>query len=289
MKAKIVLIAFLFFFIFFPQSFAEGPVTINEFSSGTSDSDWVEIYNSDSTSLDLSNYILRDSTSSNKIELSGTIAGNGFATFNWSNRLNNDGDTIRLLLKSDESVVDKIIYGKEGDIPAPSGTQTAGRNPDGSSSWVFLSSSSKGGSNNSASPISTLTPTPSPNPTPTPAPTKITPTKPPTKTASVPTKVSATPTSIQKISSLIPSAGQVLNAVISPKINIPTSVLGQSTKSATATPTPKVNSTKKDVKVLGSNQNNIFRILIVIGIAIFVFSCAILLFQHFKNKNINNE
>ncbi len=122
---------------------------------------------------------------------------------------------------------------------------------------------------------------PSPSPSPTKTPTKKSPAK-------SPTKAPATPAPTQKISSSIPSSEQVLSTAISPKINIPTSVLGQSTKSAAATSSSKVNNTKKEVKVLGNNQNNIFKILIGVG-GLFVITCAILLFRYFKNKESNGE
>lgn len=175
---------------------------INEFSSGSSDSDWVEIYNSDSTSVDLSGYILRDSNS-NKLDLAGTIGANSFVSFDWNSKLNNDGDTIRLL-KVDESAVDQVSYGSSANVPAPSSSQTAGRQPDGTSNWVLFSSNTRNASNNSSSVVPTPTatptntPTPAPTNTPTPSPTPTpTPTHTPTPT---PVKTTTPTPPIAKVS-----------------------------------------------------------------------------------------
>ena len=179
---------------------------INEFSADTAgsgdDPDWVEIYNSGSDSIDLSLYRLRDNTATNKHDLSGTISPQGFVVFGWSNKLNKDGDLIKLLFISDESVVDKVGYGDVGsDVIAPYSGQSAGRQNDGSSNWVVFSSQTRGSSNNFSDPVPTITPTliltftPMPSPTSSPTPTK---TPIPTKTP-MPTKsntVTIAPTSL---------------------------------------------------------------------------------------------
>lgn len=283
MFKKFCSIFFLILFFIFPnKTFAN--LYINEFSSGTSDGDWVEIYNSDSNSLSLSDYILRDSTSSNKIVLTGEIIGYGFAAFNWSNKLNNDGDTIRLLLKSDESSIDQVIYGKDGSIIAPKDTQTVGRIPDGSQSLLNLSISSKGSSNNSASsvPIDTPTPTITSTPTRTPSSTKIPTSKPiPTsKLMPTPTKI---PTNTFKTEG--PSSRQT--ALIDEDIEIstaaPTSILGASTQSATPTSDEEK---EKNVKILGDSSSKMPIIFVIFGI--FLGACAILAFFIYKKK-LNHE
>lgn len=209
---KKLFIAFLFLFLFANKAYAA--LYINEFSSN-GDSDWVEIYNSDSSSVDLSSYILRDSTDSNKLELSGTINGNGFKSFDWGNKLNNDGDTIKLLIKSDESTVDTVIYGNSGALIAPAAGQTGGRSSDGLGKWVVFNSPTRDASNNSSSvyetpvPTATQTPTPTPNPTntPTPAPTST----PIPSSTPVPTK-KITPTEALKITQDPKLTPQVLAA-----------------------------------------------------------------------------
>ncbi len=279
MLKKFCPIFFLILFFIFPNKvFAN--LYINEFSSGTSDSDWVEIYNSDSNSLSLSDYILRDSTSSNKIILTGEIIGYGFAVFNWSNKLNNDGDTIRLLLKSDESSVDQVIYGKDGDIVAPKDTQTGGRIPDGSSSALHLSVSSKGSSNNSASsvPIDTPTPTITPTPTRTPTPTKIPTSKPIFTSKPIPTPTKS-PTVAAKTE--IPSSRQIalVDEDVEASTALPTSILGVSTQSATPAPDEEK---EENIKILGDTSSKIPIIFTIAGI--FLGACAILAFFIYKKK-----
>lgn len=184
-----VFILLLFLYLFIPlKSYAA--LYINEFSSKTSP-DWVEIYNSGPDSVDLSEYQVKDSSSTNTKELSGSLASGSFTTFDWSDYLNNSGDTIKLIRKSDNSVIDEIIYGSNGTA-APSENQTSGRSPDGSANWSLFSSASKGSTNNSSTVVPTATPNPTNTPTPTPTP-KPDPTNTPTPTPS-PTK-SPTPTS----------------------------------------------------------------------------------------------
>ena len=125
---------FLTIFIFLPKSFAA--LYINEFSSDTegtiSDPDWIEIYNSGPDSVDLSVYRLRDSTVTNKKDLNGIIGVDSFEVFDWSNKLNKSGDIIKLLLISDESIIDQMGYGDQGnDVFTPSVGQSAGRQPNG--------------------------------------------------------------------------------------------------------------------------------------------------------------
>lgn len=285
-------IQFLFVFLLLSSIFCKSSFAalyINEFSSGTSDSDWVEIYNSDSNSVDLSLYLLRDSTATNKLDLSGSIGANGFATFEWSNRLNNPGDTIKILLNTDESLIDQVVYG-EGGLQAPQDTQTAGRNPDGSSNIVLLSSSTKGASNNTASPVptATLTPTKSPTPTHTPTPTKSPTPTPTIKPTSTPTPIillssdktpTPKPTSVSLTQNPITTNTQVSQ-------NINSDVLGSSTGNIA----PTIKDVKKDVKVASVNSNNLIgKVFILLGV-IFLSLCGIVLFWSYKkSKEVNNE
>jgi len=271
---------FLTIFIFLPKSFAA--LYINEFSSDTegtiSDPDWIEIYNSGPDSVDLSVYRLRDSTVTNKKDLNGIIGVDSFEVFDWSNKLNKSGDIIKLLLISDESIIDQMGYGDQGnDVFTPSVGQSAGRQPNGSNSWTVFATSTKKSSNNTSSPAPTSTPSLTPIPSPTPKPTKITSTK----------TTASSPTPTQKIL-VSPSQGKILSAATSTKVSIPTSVLGKSTESAAVTLPPTTIGSNKEVKTLGSNQNNIFKILIGVG-GIFIVSCAILLFRYSKDRKISNE
>lgn len=176
-------------------------VVINEFSSGTS-SDWVELYNTGTASADLSIYRLRDSTDSNKKDLSGSLSSGGITSFSFSNYLNNGGDTIKFIRIENESEIieEQISYGDVGGLCASSESQSIGKLPDGSSTIVRFSSSTRDATNNSSqepciSPTSTSAPTvtltksptitstsaPTNTPTPTPA-SKIIVTNTPTPT-----------------------------------------------------------------------------------------------------------
>ena len=156
-------------------------VVINEFSSGSSSDDWVEIHVLPQESPlphDLSLYKLVDAADNEKI-LSSIIDPGGFAAFDWSNRLNNDGDEIKLILISSNEEINTVSYGDEGGICAAESGQSIGRSPDGSGNFVRFSSSTKAASNSSSSEVLCSTPTPDPTPTATPKPTS-TPTKFPT-------------------------------------------------------------------------------------------------------------
>lgn len=200
---RVIILVSLLLSVSTSRSFAA--LYINEFSSSSSDADWIEIYNSDGVEVDLSNYIIKDSSNSNKLELTGTIPANGFATFDWSDRLNNPGDTISLRLKDDENnIIDQVTYGN-GNLLAPTGSQTGGRNQDGQGSWVIFTAGTKGNSNNSSLVYST--PTPNPTSTPTPNPTN-TPTPNPTNTPTP--KPTNTPTPTKKISpTAIPTSAKI--------------------------------------------------------------------------------
>jgi hypothetical protein len=293
------LIFLLFFFIFKTPVFAE-KIAINEFSSsaGTSSHpdwpDWVEVYYE---SVDPVLYQLKDAKDNVKNLSDGTCSDN-FCTLDWSNKLDNSGDTISLILISNpDSVIDQVEYPK--DVPTPTTGQYAGRNSDGMGAWVLFSSHTKGLSNNTATLAPTSTPTPTPSPTNTPTPTKApTPTKTPTPTKSpTPTKAPSpteAPTPIK--SSLtaptgVPSQSPKKILAADSKI-VPTSILGVSTMNPLNTPTGYLEGdalfpTKKPVKVLGSSENNLGMILIIIGI-IFLISCGILAFRTYR-KNFHSD
>lgn len=76
--------------------------------------DWVEISNpsSSTTTVDLTQFRLRDTTKSNKVDLHGSLPPGGFAVFSFGNKLNNTGDTVRLVQISVEQDIDTISFGK---------------------------------------------------------------------------------------------------------------------------------------------------------------------------------
>jgi len=272
---------FLFLLILLPQKVLAADVVINEFLVDPDSSQWVELYNKGASPIDIGSWFIDDNGGSQKFTIpSGTLINpseykifeSGFFNLNRAT-----SDTVQLL--NGVSLEDSYSY-----TTGPGPNKSYGRDADGVGEWAIFNSPTKGSTNNSSAPmpVPTSTPSQTPTPSPTPKPTK----PPPTKS---PTKAPATPTPTQKVSSIIPSGRQILSAATNSKIEIPTSILGQSTKSAVSTQSSEATDSNREVKILGISQNNIFRILIAIGIAIFVFSCAILLFQHFKNKKINNE
>jgi len=171
---------------------------INEFSSdpGSGGVDWVEIY---TNGVDKSLYQTKDSVGNVK-NLSEAVCNGNICTVDWSNRLNKDGDTIKLILiSSPDSPVDQITYGGSGYVCVPGEGQSIGRvatldSPyEPTNVWERFSTPSKGQTNNngvvlacpSPTPVPSSTPTNAPDPTNTPAPTN-TPTSTP-KPTSTPT------------------------------------------------------------------------------------------------------
>lgn len=194
------LLLVIFPLLIFSQSIiASGTVVINEFSAVTAgttvDPDWVELYNQTDDPLDLNNWILRDSTETNKVNLNGWICPNGFRKFNFSNRLNNGGDTIRLV-NSLDSLEDSVTYFSDM-IPQHASGQSTSRIPDGSTTWVVLTQPTPQDEecNPSTTPTLTLTPTNTPTETPSPTPS-ATPTllPSPTPTASPEPTITVEPT-----------------------------------------------------------------------------------------------
>jgi len=157
---------------------------INEVNSGTSD-DWVEIYNNSAVTIDLSLYKLTDKAGNEKALL-GSLAPEGFLAFDWSNRLNNDGDIVYLMRISDGQTLETLTYGSEGGVCAPDSTQSVGRVNNGN---VFERlSPTKNATNVGAQLFPCPTPTQGPTASPTQAPTSV-PTATPIKTPTpVPTK-----------------------------------------------------------------------------------------------------
>ena len=168
-------------------------VVINEFSSNTSP-DWVELFNTSDSSIDLTNYTLIDNSSSGNLKsFSCTLAPKGFAVVDWSNKLNNAGDTIHL--KVGNEVVDCISYGDGNgatcpgkdavDLETPNSNQVSTRSTDGGD-WLISDSSTKDSPNDGSQKLAGAVcaePTPTPTPTPTKTP-KSTSTPKPTSLAS---------------------------------------------------------------------------------------------------------
>src|SRR3990167_5132650 len=123
-----------------PTRAATSTVLINEFAavtSGTSvDPDWVELYNDLISPVSLDGWTIKDSTETNKVTLAGCIASKGFRKFDFSNRLNNSGDQIRLFDQS-AAMVDSVTYFSE-DVPAHQKGGSTHQDPSGSNLWKVL-------------------------------------------------------------------------------------------------------------------------------------------------------
>ncbi len=190
-----ILLAVLLLIIF--RTTVSAQVVINEL--GVLDSpDWIEIYNFDQQPVDLSVFKVKDDKG-NELTLSGILAGGGFKSFDWSNRLNNAGDVVWLVKVSDDSVIEELKYGEKGGVCVPSNESgSIGKLTDGASGSERLerfSKDSKGSSNNNGviDPCPTPTPEPTDSPTPTTKPTN-TPIPKPTSTSVPTSKPKATTT-----------------------------------------------------------------------------------------------
>ena len=289
----IVFLAIIFFFLI-PSSTFAADVVINEFlpnpSGPTSENaEWIELYNTASSTIDLSNWqiddILDSGTLPYTIPSGTTINQNSFLVFEKSITkigLNNTGDTVRLINSS----------GSEIDLYSYSSTTedvSYGRSTDGGSTWISFSSPTKNTTNGSPMPTSTPTPSPAPSATNTPTPTKTpmptpirtpTPTKTPTPIKTpTPTPVKTptpTPTPTSKPKSNLPSPTPTPRN----QSSAPTSVLGEKTK--INTPTPTISSKPQEFA-----QNNLAKILIGLGV-VFIGACGILAFRAYRN-NFKNE
>lgn len=173
---------------FSPPAQANGSVVINEFmpNPGTSLSEWVELLNKSTSSVDLSGWVIDDNTAGGPrttLAAGFLLAPGGFVQINLSSAiLNNSGDDAVQIFDQSGLLVERADY---------SGTavgRSYGRIPDGSGLWQLLDLPTPGAPNQpnmpspTPSPSPTLTATPSSSPTPT-ATASPTPTEPASATA----------------------------------------------------------------------------------------------------------
>ncbi len=120
--------------LIFPQRIFAALV-INEFlpAPSSGNSEWVEFFNPDTSSEDLSNYYFDDDTnfdsdsgSSGKITLSGLLASSATCFLDLSTYLNNNGD-IPTIFKLDGALIDSYQYASS------SADKSYSRAPDGGS------------------------------------------------------------------------------------------------------------------------------------------------------------
>jgi len=132
-------------------------VYVNEFLSNPKDGDdWIELYNSDSSKMQIGNWYIEDTTSIvTTFPPDKEIGPKGFYYFEVGIRLNKPGDCVSL--KDDKgNLKDTKTY--ESD---PGEGVSWGRSPDGGS-WTTFSTPTPG-SSNSGSPQSSPSPSPSPS------------------------------------------------------------------------------------------------------------------------------
>lgn len=187
---KILALIFLLL-LFFPSKVyaVSDHIVINEFMPHPSpDPDWVELYNPTNSDIDISGWVIADS-STNKITIPSSTVLNAkqFIYYTFSNKLNNDGDTVRLKESEGSTTsIDEKQY-----LADPGINISIGRLPDGQDNWVTFNTSTPGSTNNPSSPtpVPTIVPTETPTITPTVTPTAA-PTLEPTPTATpLPTEI----------------------------------------------------------------------------------------------------
>jgi hypothetical protein len=196
---RLILLLVVFAGYIFGFTSTNAQVVINEFSSYDTSGDWIELYAYEVATI--SGWIVTDTTGVMKTISSGVEVGPAapFYILDVGNRLNRDGDFIKLFKEDGTTLVDQIPYGTQGGVCTPNSGETIGRYPDANNTIERFRVSTKSVSNNSAelnvcpvetsSPTSTSFSTPTPSPvassTVTPVPTAAkTPTPKPTKTSS---------------------------------------------------------------------------------------------------------
>jgi hypothetical protein len=119
-KLILVLMGFVYLFLSSNLVFASN-VIINEFVSDGSP-EWVELLNTTDSDISLDGWLLRDAANHNKsLDSLVLIPAHGIVVFESSSGwLNNDdnGDTINLY--DGTNLIDKVIYGKLGNLESPS-------------------------------------------------------------------------------------------------------------------------------------------------------------------------
>lgn len=286
MKTYCLLFVLILVFLFAFTSTSYAKVWINEFSSNGSE-DWIELYNDAPEPFNLETLNIRDNTVSNTLPLSGEIAGNEYAVFEWGSKLNNGGDTIKLVSANDENtVIDQIVYGSSGDIGIPASGQSAGRQTNGGSTLVLFGNPSKDATNAdsqlapTATSIPQKTPTPVKEPTPTRTPT---PKKTPTPIKSPTTKASAESDDDEGTTTATTKSLQTTSAKL-PKISgVPTSILGIASKAATPKPKAKISGKLEENVMVKSAVAPPY--LIMASGTVFCAACGILVFLKKRKKN----
>lgn len=171
-------------------TFTQNPYLTEVVPNPSTGFEWVEIYNPNNTKINLSGWIIGDSTSSNRKTISNLeISPNSYATFEiTSSILNNNDSDYAELWNGNNSISRAPSY------PSNIGNFSWSRQSE--NNWCATNSSKNSSNNSCITPTSTATSTPAPTPTSTVTPTKAstitptvtlspTPTKQPTPTLEV--------------------------------------------------------------------------------------------------------
>lgn len=162
-KLKITFALFFFILSFVFISPVSAAVRLNEIypAPPTGEFEWVELYNDEDTTIDLSTYTLSDPTEK-FLKFDNTIIGpNSFLIATSSGVLNNSGDIV--FLKTGNETVETATYSASFDS-----SKSFAKCPDGTGSWFTTTAITKNSSNIDACPTSTPTPSPTPPVSPTP-------------------------------------------------------------------------------------------------------------------------
>ena len=121
---------------------AEPSIVLNEIYPPTNSDDWIELYNTSSSEIDISGWKLLDTatTPMKILPVSTKIAPKSFLVVSVSNRLNNTGDTIKLV-DQNETEIDLFNYTSCQE------NKSFARLPDGGGSWSGSQSPTKGTAN----------------------------------------------------------------------------------------------------------------------------------------------
>jgi len=133
---------------------AAANIVINEFMANpSSGGEWVELYNRETTDVDISGWQVDDiegGSSPTTIPDSTTIAAGGFYVVELSSVLNNGGDTVRLLDDAG-TLVDSYTYASS------TAGVSEGRITDGADTWTTFDTPTPGASNGEAAPLASIT------------------------------------------------------------------------------------------------------------------------------------
>jgi len=169
----ILVVFFLSFSVFSSGNSVAATLVINELMADNAgsvldqdsdDDDWIEIYNSSDSAVDMGGMYLTDNQSAAKWRVPDnnpaitTIAPKGFlliwaddemneGTLHANFKLGSDGETIRLIAADGKTLIDEVTFGSQAE------DRSYGRFPDGSDNWRAFTASTPGKPNFSA-PIS---------------------------------------------------------------------------------------------------------------------------------------